>query len=98
MNIHSVVEEVSYLAPYILMTGSLLQPEQAFLVIDKKIINEVMDFEDIPFILTSAYFVFNIKYPVGCNNFYSFLEILLFQFPAKKASISAFTQFSVFLI
>ncbi len=96
MNIHSVVEEVSYLAPYILMTGSLLQPEQAFLVIDK--INEVINFEDIPFILTSAYFVFNIKYPVGCNNFYSFLEILLYQFPTKKALISAFTHVSVFLI
>ncbi len=54
MDIHSVVEEVSYLTPYILMTGSLLQPEQAFLVVDKKIINEVMNFEDIPLILTSA--------------------------------------------
>ncbi len=61
MDIHSVVEEVSYLTPFILMTGSLLQPEQAFLVVDKKIINEVMNFEDIPLILTSAYFVFNIK-------------------------------------
>ena len=88
LNINSVVDGVPYLAPYILMTGSLHHPEQAFLVVDKTIISEIQGFENIPFILLSAFFVFNIKYPAGCNNFYSFLEVLLLQLPIKKASIT----------
>ena len=70
------------------MTGTQPEPGQAFLVVDKSIINEVKDFNDIPFLLLSAYFVFNIKYPAGCNNFFSFLEILLLKFSTKKASLT----------
>lgn len=76
MNINSVVEEVSNLAPYILIVGSVMNATQAFLVTDKKIISEISCFEDIPFSLMSAFFVYNIQYPVGCSNFYAFMEII----------------------
>lgn len=88
MNISMVADGVPNLAPYILVSGSMKQPEQAFLVVDKKIVTEVICFEDIPLTLLSAFFVFNIKYPPGCNNFYSFLEILILNFLLKKASIT----------
>ena len=83
-----MVEDAAVLTPYILMTGTLREPGQAFLVVDKNIINEIKDFDNIPLILLSAYFVFNIKYPTGCNNFFSFLEILLLKYPINKASIT----------
>ena len=51
-----------------LVTGTLQDPGQVFLVVDKTVINEINQFEDILF-LFSAYFVFNIKCPIGCNNF-----------------------------
>ena len=63
------------LAPYILITGTVKEPGQAFLVVDKNILNQVNSFDYILFVLLSAYFVFNIKYPVGCNNvFFLFLK------------------------
>ncbi len=87
-NLASVVKDAGMLTPYVLVTGTLKEPGQAFLVVDKNIINEITNFDYIPFVLLSAYFVFNIKYPIGCSNFFSFLEILLLNFPMNKASIT----------
>ena len=70
------------------MTGTLQDPGQVFLVVDKTVINEIHPFEDIPLVLLSAYFVFNIKYAVGCNNLFSFFEIILLGFPKTKAFIT----------
>ena len=64
-NINSVVEKIQWLTPYVLVTGTLQDPGQEFLVVDKTVINEIHPFEDIPLVLLSAYFVFNIKYAVG---------------------------------
>ena len=75
------------LAPYILITGTLKEPGQAFLV-DKDIVDQVNCFHDIPFVLLSVYFVFNIKNPVGCNNVFCFFEVLLLKFPINKSCIT----------
>ena len=48
-----------------------------------------MSFEDIPYILMAAFFVYNICYPKGCINFYSFLEAVLLKFRSDKASPTA---------
>lgn len=71
-----------------LVVGTFQDPKQAFLVADKKIITEVLCFEDLPFCIMSAFFVFNIHYPVGCSNFYQFMEVITLKFPLKKASIT----------
>ena len=60
---------------------------QAYLVVDSHVIDEV-PIDDLPFALMAAYFVFNICYPKGCNNFYSFLEILVLNYSPEKASPS----------
>ncbi len=62
--------------PYILMSGSE-QQWQAFLVVDKAIICEA-PLSAIPTILISAFYTFNIQYPIGCQNAYSFLEYVCF--------------------
>lgn len=58
-------------SPYILV---LEDGEQAFLVVDKCLVCECTPIENIPILLLSAFFCFNIHYPQGCNNFYSFME------------------------
>ena len=49
--------------PYILIVGQ--EAVQAYLVVDKKVVDDV-SFEDIPYILMAAFFVYNICYPKGC--------------------------------
>ena len=77
--------------PYVLITGSFKEPKQCFLVIDGEVVNEI-DFRDVPLALLSSFFVFNICYPRGCANFYTFLEHALFSLCHKKlpASIEHF--------
>ena len=60
---------------YLLLIGDLKETiEQVFLVIDSKIITDVKQ-ADGPLVLLSSYFIYNICYPKGCNNLYSFLEV-----------------------
>ena len=67
------------LEPYILAEG-----DEVYLVVDKTIIDKVAS-KDTPFLLMSAFFVYNICYCKGCNNTYAFLEVILLQFPPEKA-------------
>ena len=67
------------------MVGDQENPTQAFLVVDREIVTEV-NIEDIPFTLMSSFFVFNIHYPKGCNNFYAFMEVYTLGFLLSKAS------------
>ena len=62
--------------PYILLTGCKEQ-WQAFLVIDKSIVCEA-PISVIPFIIISAFYTFNVQYPIGCQTAYSFLEYIVF--------------------
>jgi len=57
---------------------------QSYLIVDKHVIDEI-DFVDIPFALMAAFFVYNICYPKGCTNFYTFLEIVVLKYSAEKA-------------
>ena len=54
---------------------------------DCKIVCE-FNVNDIPIILMAAFFVFDIYYPPGCKNYYSFLEVIVLDYPISKASPS----------
>lgn len=56
----------------------------AYLVVDSIVVDNIRT-EDIPFCVLSAYYVFNICYPKGCNNFFSFLEIVILNYSSEKA-------------
>ena len=71
------------LAPYILISGD--HPLKASLVVDKRVIDYV-PIEELPFVLLSAFFVYNICYPRGCCDFYSMMEILVLNYSTDKAS------------
>lgn len=70
------------LEPYILVTDHE-NTIKATLIVDKRVIDDVSG-KRLPFALMSSFFVFNICYPKGCNNFYSMLEVLLLNFSCEK--------------
>lgn len=74
------------LEPYILISGEKDEPI-AHLIVDKRVIDKVL-IPDLPYVLMSAFFVYHICYPKGCNNLYSMLEVLVLNYSAEKASIS----------
>ncbi len=82
-----VVEGREQAEPYAIVSEPTDAPNsdpQAFLVTDRELITEV-PLTDIPMVLTSAYFTYNICYPKGCTNFYAFMEVVPLNFPAYKA-------------
>lgn len=57
----------------IVVRGSLECIMDAFLVVEKKVLCKVPT-KELPLALLSAFFAFNMHYPQGCTNLYSFLE------------------------
>lgn len=84
-DVREVVAENQRLEPYVAIIGE--ETVEAYLVVDKHIIDK-FSIIDIPFALMAAFFVYNICYPKGCNNFYTFLEIVVLKFSLEKASPS----------
>ena len=77
-------EDGENLAPYILLVGDVKSHSQVFLVIDKKIVTEFDNIDDVPFYLMSAFFVFNVQYLMGYSNFYTLMEIYTLDYPIEK--------------
>ena len=73
--------------PYILIIGDLENIDSAFLVIDSQVRYEV-EVEDIVFSLLSTFFVFNICYHKGTQNFFQFLEVILLDQKPKNLNPS----------
>ena len=57
-NVTDIAMENSNLAPYALIVGSWEEARQAFLAVDK----QEMDIKDVPLVLMSAFFVYNIQW------------------------------------
>ena len=84
-NVTEVAAGNENLAPYVLVVSDQQEAMQTFLIVDRQVVMEVQ-LENVPLILMSAFFVFNIHYPVGCSNFYAFLEVYTLGFALAKAS------------
>ena len=63
--------------PIVIVTGDFKNPNEALLVCEKKILCEI------PIFLLALFYAFNMCYPKGCNNFYSFIELALFDLDLK---------------
>lgn len=84
-DVKTVVRNNRRLEPYIAVVGK--ESLDAYLVVDQQVVDEV-PIDNLPFVLMAAFFVYNICYPKGCNNFYSFLEVSMLKYSAEKASPS----------
>lgn len=83
LDTNTAVESKGQSEPYVLLIGSYKDPRQAFLVVDCFVVCEIKNIGNVPLALLSAYFVFNVCYPKGLNNVYTFLEHALFNLKHK---------------
>ena len=86
-NIHKKAQGVPCPQPCLLVKGG--QMEDIFLVIEKKVICK-LPASAAPLALLSAFYCFNLHYTPGCNNLYSFFEVMFFgkKRPAKKTRLA----------
>ena len=66
----------AYLPPCVIVTVKEQDVKDAFLVIEKNVICRI-PYTDLPLALLAAFYTFNMHYPEGCNNIYSFFEAAL---------------------
>jgi len=59
--------------PSVVVRGSLEDPNDAFLVVEKKILCKI-PMQEISLALIAAVYSFNMHYPQGCTNLYNFFE------------------------
>lgn len=77
------MKDTGRLEPYIVIVGK--ETIEAYLIVDKQVIDKV-PITNLPFSLMAAYFVYNICYPHGCTNFYSFLEVSMLKYSSQNVS------------
>lgn len=71
--------------PVIAVRGSLLNPKDAFLVVEYRILSKITDMKMCCLALLSSFFVFNMHYTETLTNFYTFLECLYLGQPPPKS-------------
>ena len=65
-------------------------PKDAYIAIEGQVLCKVPILE-LPFMLLSVFFIFNMQYPCGCTNFYSFLEFIFLEVtPPKRSRLQHF--------
>ena len=75
-SIKKAAEEVPTSQPCVIVTVREQDVKDAFLVIEKNVICRI-PYTDLPLALLAAFYTFNMHYPEGCNNIYSFFEAAL---------------------
>lgn len=96
MNLKTLIAQVNISTPFLLVCcQSDLEDHQVFLCIDRQLITEV-SMESCVKVLLSAFYVFNICYPKGCNNICSFLEFVFFDVNIDRLAPSV-KQFFTFI-
>ena len=71
----------------VIIVGDYKNPLQAFLVCEKQILCEIST-EDLPVSLLVPYYIFNMCYPKGCNNFYTFIEAGILNIQVKNVPLT----------
>lgn len=76
--------------PCIVVRGLMESPKDAFLVVEKKPLCKV-PLQQLPLALIAAFYSFNMHYPQGCTNFYTFFEWLVLgkKVPNKRTRLSS---------
>ena len=68
--------------PLVIIAGDYRDAVQAMIVFENEIIY-VISTDTISVTLLSFYYVYNLCYPKGCNNFYTFIEAGVFNMDLK---------------
>lgn len=78
--------------PVVMVRGTQVKVKDAFLICEKMVLARI-DAVDIPLMLFATYYAFNIRYPIGCTNFFSFMEVIFINAtPPKRARLQNFVN------
>ena len=70
--------------------GLTSKPKDAYIATEGLVLCKV-PIQQVPFVLLSTYYVFNMQYSHGCSNFFSFLEFLFLGIkPPKRTKLQHF--------
>ena len=76
--------------PVIIVRGEKNRIKDAFIVTESHLLCKVPVLE-LPFLLLATFYIFNMQYPSGCTNFYSFLEFFFLGIePPKRSKLQHF--------
>ena len=81
-----VASQMEEMHPMLLVLGDLVDLDDLFIIAEKTVICRV-SVQRATISLLACYFIFNMEYPVGLNNVYSVLEIVLLRMRPSKVSI-----------
>lgn len=85
VHVDQIVKHCPNKHPYILVIGTIKSPEQLFLIADKTVVREV-EVNSVLTNLLAAYYMFNVCYPRGLVNLFTFLEVFLLHLNPKKVA------------
>ncbi len=76
--------------PCVIVRGPLDAIKDAALVVEKRVITTFPP-KELPLVLVSAFYAYNMHYTEACTNFYTFFEVVFFKHkkPAKKTRLTA---------
>ena len=60
--------------PRIMVRGTLQAPKDAFLIVENNVLCKLFKFDRMCLLLVSTFYVFNMIYTKGLNNFFCFME------------------------
>jgi len=69
--------------PVVLVRGSASNPKEGYLVIENTVMSKIR-VDELPIVLFTTYYVFNIEYAAGTRNFFQFLEIIFLNASVPK--------------
>jgi hypothetical protein len=78
--------------PFILATGTMEEPIQYYVIIEKTMLEVGTDFIHALDVLVSSFFTFNLQYPEHIKPFYLFLVEQVYEIKKKSPSITAFAN------
>lgn len=89
-SVKDAVLQVPTAQPCTIVKGTLDNIKDAVLVVEKELIACIPPAE-LPLVLVSAFYAYNMHYTEGCTNLYTFFEIVFFKAkkPAKKTRLTA---------
>ena len=78
--------------PVVVVRGKKKSIKDAYIVTEGQVLCKV-PIAQVPFALLSAFYIFNMQYPSGCTNFYSFLEFIFLDLtPPKRSRLQLLLQ------
>ena len=92
-SVKEVLQQLPTAQPCVVVRGGFTAIKEAILVVEKDIITTFPPPppKELPLMLLSAFYAYNMHYPEGCKNLYSFLEVVLLnrKKPSKQTRLSA---------